>query len=100
MNDEDVLTIAYRRIVEARLSDLLDKAQTGLKADAIQSLVFDYHHTRSDAYAAQMLSLFASSKSPLDDDEVISVTRDAWNYFPHRSLMGRCPAELLGDMDH
>jgi hypothetical protein len=100
MKDEDVLTIAYRRIVEARLSDLLEKGEIGLPANAIQSLVFDYHHTRFKAYVTQMLSLFGSSKIPLDDDQVVSVTQDAWNYFPHRSLKGHCPAELFREIGH
>jgi hypothetical protein len=26
------------------------------------------------------------------------VIQDAWNYFPHRFLNGRCPAEVMAEL--
>jgi IS30 family transposase len=31
------------------------------------------------------------------DDEEIQVIQDAWNYFPHRALGGKCPAEIMAE---
>ena len=31
----------------------------------------------------------------VDIDDALPVIQDAWNYFPHRFLHGRCPAEVV-----
>jgi hypothetical protein len=43
--------------------------------------------------------MFTSPDRSVDLSLVFPVIRDAWNYFPHRSLEGRCPAELLVVVD-
>jgi hypothetical protein len=45
-----------------------------------------------------MLALFRSAGHLADEDAVAAVIQDAWNYFPHRSLKGRCPAEVMADL--
>jgi hypothetical protein len=41
--------------------------------------------------------MFALSERPLDEQVVALIIEDAWNYFPHQSLNGRSPAELMAE---
>src|SRR6476660_1204488 len=88
----------YRSHLAARLSDLLQESEVGLPLDAVQNLIFEYNHARFKTYVAQMLALFRSAGHLADEDAVVAVIQDAWNYFPHRSLNGRCPAEVMADL--
>ena len=42
---------------------------------------------------ADLLMLFNAGEDDLD--HLLSVVQESWNYFPHRSLGGRCPAEVM-----
>jgi len=86
---------AYRLLVESRLTHLLEVSEIGISFDAIQSIIFDYPQNEVNACIVTFLALFGSSKTPLDEDALYSVIQDAWNYFPHRFLDGRCPADLM-----
>jgi hypothetical protein len=85
------------RLTEARLSRLLRKAGADISVDVIRSLIFGYHHTRFKTYQAQLLALFATLQNPIDEDVLLPIVEDAWNYFPHESLNGRSPAELMAE---
>jgi hypothetical protein len=41
--------------------------------------------------------MLAARSCEVDDtgDAMLQVIQDAWNYFPHRALGGRCPAEIM-----
>ena len=84
--------------LRARLSDLLQKSEVGLPLDTIRNLIFEYNHAHFKTYVAQMLTLFRSARHPADEDAVVAVIQDAWDYFPHRSLNGRCPAEVMANL--
>jgi hypothetical protein len=86
-----------RRSTEACLARLLQLPGIELPLDVIQSIIFDYHHTSFKTYSAQMLALFALSECTIDEDVVLLIIEDAWNYPPHRSLDGRSPAEVMAD---
>jgi len=45
---------------------------------------------------ADLIELFRAGEGDLDS--VLPVIQDAWNYFPHRSLDGLCPAEVMVDV--
>jgi hypothetical protein len=61
----------------------------------ISNLVFEYQPRSFETYVAQLFSLFDSLPNRIDPDTLLPVVQDAWNYFPHRSLDGQCPAELF-----
>jgi hypothetical protein len=92
---EDFRAIArHRSRIETELADLI--AQTGNDAtiDAIKALI--YHEDGEGSfftnYTVFMTELFG------DDDAVIATIQDAWNYFPHDRLGGRCPAEVITEL--
>jgi hypothetical protein len=87
-----------RRLTEARLSGMIERAELALTLEDIKALIFHYPHKRFDAYAQQMFAIFSASGNPTDDDALLPVIECAWNYFFHRSLNGRSPAEVFADL--
>lgn len=87
--------LEHRKLTEARLERLLKKAGLDdVPLGLAQSVILDYHHTRFDSFFAQMSEMFKQSPKRVDRGAVKIVMQDAWNYFPHLSLRGKCPAEL------
>lgn len=89
------IIIEHRKLTEARLARLLKKA--GLEDEtshSIQFSILDYHHTRFDSFLSQMSEMLKRAPRRVDRGTIKLVMQDAWNYFPHASLRGKCPAEL------
>jgi hypothetical protein len=84
----------HRRLTEERLVRLLKVAEIDSPLGLIQSLVLDYHHSRFNLFLSQMTTMFKKAPKPVDKGALLIVIQDAWNYFPHLSLQGKCPAEI------
>jgi hypothetical protein len=84
-------------MTEVRLLRLLQRAGFGLphEVEMIQSVVWHYHHTRFNTFFSQMTSMFASAPTAVDKDALFLVMADVWHYFPHVSLSGKSPAEIM-----
>jgi hypothetical protein len=96
--DPSAAAIKRRRsLTEALLSRLLEQAHTGVPVDLIKSVIFDYSHKRFNLYVRQLFAMFDSSPHPIGEDILLPVIADAWNYFPHKSLNGRSPAEVMAE---
>jgi hypothetical protein len=97
--DADLLEDAHnhRRITEQRLRRLIQRAGFGLsdEVEMIQSVAWHYHHTRFNTFFSQMISMFASAPAAVDKDALFLVMADVWNYFPHVSLSGKSPSEIM-----
>ena len=87
----------HRAATEVRLARLLQMAEIDLPIAAIKSVILDYHHTRFTLFFAQMTAMFKSAEMRVDKAVWSIVIQDAWNYFPHLSLDGRCPAEIMAE---
>jgi hypothetical protein len=87
-----------RVLTEARLSHLLLEVDSTVTLDMVRFLIFDCHHTRFNTYLSQLLVLFSPLPNHIDENTLITVLQDAWNCFPHRSLNGRSPAEVLMEL--
>ncbi len=94
---EDIAT--HRKMTEVRLLRLLQRAQidspTDPPLDMILWIVSDYHHTRFNTFFSQMTAMFASAPAAVDKDALFLVMVDVWHYFPHNSLGGKSPAEIV-----
>jgi hypothetical protein len=90
---------AHRKLTMRRMSSLLEEAGIDLPVDMIEFVIFRYHHTRDYLFEAQMKAMFKSAARPIEKDIFLMVIRDAWNYFPHQSLSGGCPAQNLAILD-
>ena len=93
---QDSTNIAkYRASVEVRLAALLLRAGSSVTLDDYKRAIFngpDVSQFRT--YLMEALEVFDCSDIDSASHEIISVIQDSWNYFPHRCLNRRCPAEL------
>jgi hypothetical protein len=63
----------------------------------IKRLIFEHDGRANPSECfADMTELFRADEDDLDS--LPPVIQDAWNYFPHRSLGGRCPAEVMVEL--
>jgi len=88
---------AYRVALSTHISILLDVYGSGATVEDVKELIFEHngaiHHS---GCLADLLMMF----NPCEEDFslFLPIIQDAWDYFPHGSLGGRCPAELMRAM--
>src|ERR1035441_10004916 len=88
--------VEYRGLVEARISTLLKQARSSATLEDIKRAIPNESPTTGRAnYFADLLAMFDTPLSTIDFDASAAAVQEAWNYFPHRSLNGRCPAEIM-----
>ena len=89
--------LARREKLETEIARLLDVAHsTFCFHDVLERIYYEGIEDPTDTFAG-IITMFegAGTHNPLVEDMqgVVAVIHDAWNYFPHESLGGRCPAE-------
>ncbi len=88
--------VEYRALLSARISFLLERFGSEATREDIERLILEEDGaTHPSECFADLLMLFNASEDDLDS--LLLVIQDTWNYFPHRSLGGRCPAEVMVD---
>jgi hypothetical protein len=83
-----------RKLTEMRLDEELRRARSFLSLRQAMALVFEADAPQFRTYLSAMLTAFDCDVDDADD-ALLQVIRDAWNFFPHRFLDGRCPAEVF-----
>src|ERR1700693_5163562 len=92
-NESDRIS-AYRAALSTHISILLEIYGNGSTIEDFKNLILEHDGTtRPSESLADLLMLF----NPCEEDFAlfVPIIQDAWNYFPHRSLAGRCRAELM-----
>lgn len=97
--NHNVRTIeTYRMLTEERVQHLLDNVENAASLDTIKKIIYDFASKDFQLYVLAMLKAFRYD----DIDDVgaatLQVIQDAWNYFPHRFLNGRCPVEVMAEL--
>ena len=86
--------LEFRMQLTYRISALLAKFGSPVTVPDIERMIYEEDSSRRPSeYFVEIVNLFNAG-----DDELgalVAVIQDAWNYLPHRSLGGRCPAEVL-----
>jgi hypothetical protein len=82
----------YRMLTEERVQHLLDNVKNAASLDTIRDIIYDFAGEEFQLYLVIMLKAFRYDDIDDVDQATLQVIQDAWNYFPHRSLDGRCPA--------
>jgi hypothetical protein len=87
----------YRTRVEASVRALLEKSKSNATLDDIKDYMFNQiHDTPPRIWLYDATKLFGLGPDPVEmDNAELMVLEDSWNYFPHRSLNGRSPAEIF-----
>jgi hypothetical protein len=96
---ETVEIAKQRAAVEVRLVALLLQAGSSVTLDEYKRAIFNGPDaSQFSAYVQEALEVFDCSDIDGANEEIVSVIQDAWNYFPHRCLNGRCPAEAMAEL--
>jgi len=86
-----------RNATEIRLDEELRRAKSFLNLEKVRALIFEFDAHASRTYITAMLTAFDSNVDDVDQS-LLQIFQDAWNYFPHRFLDGRCPAEVFDEL--
>lgn len=81
-----------RHEAEQSLHATLRRTLAIVTTEEIEALVFKMGHHNFRTYVTYMVDLL-----PKDDEATLQVIQDCWNYFPHHSLDGKCPAEVMSE---
>ena len=91
----DILNVIKKRTnTEARLVALVRAHRSAATLEQITTMIFEEDPERA-SFSTYLDVLVYLTGAPIDD-HVLQILEDSWNYFPHRRLGGRCPAEVFG----
>jgi len=76
------------------LKKLLLKYGSSVPFESIRDLIFEATPADNSPYLRATLAALDCDVDDIDERE-LRIIQDAWNYFPHRFLNGRCPAEVF-----
>jgi hypothetical protein len=68
-----------------------------MTVEDIKNIVLDEASGNGLVATWQSWSRFLTDRIHQRPDEILQAVEEAWNYFPHRSLNGKCPAELFAE---
>ena len=85
-------------LTEERVQHLLDNVENAASLDTIKEMIFNFAGENFNFYLFAMLKAFRYDDIDDVDAATLQVIQDAWNYFPHRFLKGRCPAEVMAEL--
>ena len=82
-----------RKRTERKLSCELQKSASFLNVEKVRCLVFESNASAATTFLSAMLTALDCELQTIDT-EFLYLIEDVWDYFPHRFLQGRCPAEV------
>ena len=84
--------LGRRKEIERGLVDLLKEVRSDNSLQDILDII--YHEEDSDD-VMKIVSMFDRGNGAAELDNILELTNDAWNYFPHEALGGLSPAEKI-----
>jgi len=87
-----------KKSVEEKLQKLINqhKLEDVLNVEKIKEWIFnDYGNSAMDAGNRFQKKFFHYFKDVKDIDKILKIATDAWNVFPHKSLNGKSPKEMV-----
>jgi hypothetical protein len=85
----------HRLLIEQHLTMLLLGAESSVTFAKVKALIFEADTTDLNTYVAAMCAELRCYDIYDTDGTLLEIIQDAWNYFPHRFLDGRCPVEIM-----
>lgn len=80
-----------RKEIEIELTKMLEEANSDFDLDDIKEIIFD---EEGSGDMQKIIRIFDDGDIE-NLSNVLEVVSDAWNYFPHKILNGKCPEEML-----
>ncbi len=89
-NQQEILE--KRKEVEIELEDFLKETKSDFTLDDIRKTIYEEEET--DDFTG-LIAMFDTGQGAIELQTVTELLSDAWNYFPHKILDGKSPAEML-----
>ncbi|OGZ79210.1 MAG: hypothetical protein A2528_03195 [Candidatus Staskawiczbacteria bacterium RIFOXYD2_FULL_37_9] len=84
--------IKRRKEIEQDIVDMLSGAESDFTLENVKEVIYN-EESQDDLMKA--ISMFDTGKIPEELENILELTNDAWNYFPHKTLKGLSPAEMM-----
>src|SRR3990167_4692623 len=81
----------YKMEVEADVNQLLEDTGSDFTLDDVKDAIYNEEETDD---MQKVIAMFDDG-DPANMSNAVEVATDAWNYFPHKTLNGLSPAEVL-----
>lgn len=88
--------LVKRKEIEAELSDFLKKTKSDFTFEDIEEAIYEEEETDDFTH---LVAMFDVGQSMEELNNILETVSDAWNHFPHRSLNGLSPTEMLSRED-
>jgi len=82
--------IDRRKEIEQELGDMLKETESDFSLQHIKDVIF--HEEETDDMM-KVVAMFDRGGDASELDNILELVTDAWNYFPHKALNGKSPAE-------
>lgn len=82
-----------RKQIENEITELLKRSKSFANLDIVKDII--YNETSTEDFQEVLMLFHTGYKNAPEIHEVLEVINDAWNHFPHRSLDGLCPVEMI-----
>lgn len=82
--------LEFRREIEADLTDLLKETESNFSLQHVKDAIF--HEEETDDMM-KVVAMFDRGGDASELSNILELVTDAWNYFPHKALNGKSPAE-------
>ena len=86
--------LEQRKEIEQDIINLLSRAKSDFTLDDVKEVIYN-EEDQDDLTKA--ISMFDTGKIPDEMENILELTNDAWNYFPHKILKGLSPAEKISE---
>jgi hypothetical protein len=84
-----------RALVAERMERLLRAAKSATTLEDVTHMISEAEIADFTGYVSAMMTALNCSDLDSLEDATVATIQDAWNYFPHRALNGKSPAEIV-----
>ncbi len=81
-----------RKEIERELLEMLKETKSDFTLDHIRDVIF---HEEDNDDMMKVVAMFDHGGDASEMGNILELTNDAWNYFPHKVLDGISPAEMI-----
>jgi hypothetical protein len=92
--DSDI--ILKRKQINDKLKYLLNSVRS---KSNVKYIIDNIYSEQGNSDLPQLIAIFDTGYNTEDLQNIIDTVVEAWNYFPHKTLDGKCPAELIYNRD-
>ncbi|OGD57041.1 hypothetical protein A2V71_00305 [Candidatus Berkelbacteria bacterium RBG_13_40_8] len=79
-----------RKEIEKCIVGLLKRTKSDFSLEDVKDVIYNEKEQEDMMHIMAMLDRGRPDELP----EVLELVTDAWNYFPHKTLGGKCPMEM------